>query len=294
LYVSVTFMADESPPSSEPAAEPPPPAKPRSAGLWIGACYNPHIGRELLSAAELFDHLVITEPPRQSDPHFPALRERLALPVHDLHGQLADAFDERATEVLKQLAAICNAPWVTQRVQCMRTIDGKYDLDSVFPPLYTDEMRERFAANTLTLAAALGRPLLIENVPSAFTLPGSTVSEGRFVTRLLETSRGALLLNLSHLWVSAELRNTDPYGLLHEYPLERVSVIHTGGMSDDADLEGPWMAPAAPSEEMMEFTQYAVDCCRGVRAVTFDASSPALEARLVIGAVTQLRERLAR
>jgi hypothetical protein len=45
---------------------------------------------------------------------------------------------------------------------------------------------------------------------------------------------------------------------------------------------------------MMEFTQYAVDCCRGVRAVTYDAASPALEARLVIGAVTQLRERLAR
>jgi len=289
-------MADESPPPAPPApaGELPRPAKPRSAGLWIGACYNPHIGRELLAAAELFDHLVITEPPRQSDPHFPALRERLALPVHDVHGQLADPFDERATEVLKQLAAICNAPWVTERVQCMRTLDGKYDLDSVFPPLYTDELRERFAANILALAGALGRPLLIENVPSAFTLPGSAVSEGRFVTRLLETSRGALLLNLAHLWVSAELRNADPYGMLHEYPLERVSVIHTGGMQADADLEGPWMAPVAPSEEMMEFTQYAVDCCRGVRAVTFDASSPALEARLVIGAVTQLRERLAR
>ena len=45
---------------------------------------------------------------------------------------------------------------------------------------------------------------------------------------------------------------------------------------------------------MMEFTQYAVDCCRGVRAVTFDAAGPSLDARLLIGAVSQLRERLAR
>jgi len=63
---------------------------------------------------------------------------------------------------------------------------------------------------------------------------------------------------------------------------------------DDAELGGPWMAPVPPSDEMMEFTQYAVDCCRGVRAVTLDARGPSLEARLLVGAVTQLRERLSR
>jgi hypothetical protein len=293
-------MSDDTAPSAPPAASAPAseqlprPAKPRSAGLWIGACYNPHIGKELLAAAELFDHLVITEPPRQNDPNFPALKERLQMPVNDPHGQLADPFDDRSTEVLRQLATICNAPWVVERVQCLRTADGKYSLDCVFPPLYTEEMRERFAANALALGGAIGRPLLLENVPSAFTLPASVMSEGRFVTRLLESTRGALLLNLPHLWVSAELRSADPYGLLHEYPLERVQVIHTGGIAADPVLEGPWMAPVAPSEEMMEFTQYAVDCCRGVRAVTFDAVSPQLEARLLIGAVSQLRERLAR
>ncbi len=284
----------EAPAPSPPPGAAPPAAKPRKPGLWIGACYNPHLGQETLAACDLFDHLVITDPPRQSDPYFPALRERLTLPLSDANGQLSDPFDERATEMLRQLAEVCNAPWVAERIQCMRTIDGRYSLDCVFPPLYTEEMRERFATNCLTLGAALARPLVLENVPSAFTIPGGAMSEGRFLTRLLETTRGSLQLNLSHLWVSAELRNADPYGLLHEYPLERVSVISTGGVATDPDLEGPWMAAVAPSDEMMEFTQYAVDCCRGVRAVTFDASGPSLDARLLIGAVSQLRERLAR
>jgi len=270
------------------------PRKPRPAGLWIGACYTPHLGKELLASAELFDYLVITDAPRQTDPHFPALRERIPLPVHDEHGQLADPFDDRATEVLRQLAAICNAPWVVERVQCMRTLDGKYSLDCVFPPLYTEELRERFTANAIALGGALGRPLLLENVPAAFTLPKSSMSEGRFMTRLCETTRGSVALHLPHLWVSAELRGTDPYGLLHEYPLDRVTVIGTGGVATEPELGGPWMAPVAPSDDLMEFTQYAVDCCRGVRAVTFDARGPTLEARLLIGAVNQLRERLSR
>jgi hypothetical protein len=275
--------------SSAPAAP-----KPRAAGLWIGACYAPHLGKEILDSAELFDHLVITDPPRQSDAVFPALRERIPLPLDDEHGQLSDPFDERATAMLRQLAAICNAPWVAERVQCMRTMDGMYSLDCVFPPLYTEEMRERFTANAIALGGALARPLLFENVPSPFTLPRSTMSEGRFMTRLCETTRGSVALHLPHLWVSAELRKLDPYGLLHEYPLERVSMICTGGVTDAPELGGPWMAPVAPSDELMEFTQYAVDCCRGVRAVTFDARGPSLEARLLIGAVTQLRERLSR
>ena len=280
-------------PDSAPAAAPRP-AKPRSAGLWIGACYSPHLGKEILSAAELFDHLIIVDAPRQNDPYFPALREKVALPVHDEHGQLADPLTERATSVLKQLADVCNAPWVAERVQCMRTLDGKYGLDCVFPPLYTEEMRDRFASHIVALGSAIGRPLLLENVPSAFTLPKSALSEGHFMARLCEATRASVMLNLSHIWVSAELKGEDPYGVLHEYPLERVSVIATGGVLDDAELGGPWMAPTPPSDEMMEFTQYAVDCCRSVRAVTLDARGHSLEARLLVGAVTQLRERLSR
>lgn len=280
-------------PDSAPATAPPP-SRPRSAGLWIGACYNPHLGKETLAAAELFDHLVIIDAPRQNDPYFPALRERLALPVHDEHGQLADPLSERATLVLRQLAQVCNAPWIAERVQCIHTIDGKYALDCPFPPLYSEEMRERFSTNAIKLGATIGRALLFENVPSSFVLPKSTLSEGKFMTRLCEATRAGVMLNLAHIWVSAELKEQDPYGVLHEYPLDRVSVIATGGVADNVELGGPWMAAVPPSDEMMEFTQYAVDCCRGVRAVTLDARGPSLEARLLVGAVTQLRERLSR
>jgi Protein of unknown function (DUF692) len=276
------------------AAEPARAAKSRSAALWIGACYGAHIGKETLAAAELFDHLVILDPPRKNDAYFPALRERVALPVHDELGQLADPLEPQGAEMLGALASLCDAPWVAARVQCFRSTDGRYNLDCAFPPLYTEQMRERVAQHAEALGAAIGRPLLLENVPSAFKIPTNDIGEGRFLTQLLDAGHAKLLLNLPHLWVSAELCGSDPYGLLHEYPVDRVSVISTGGVAEDPDLQGPWMAPTAPSDDLMEFTQYAVDCCRGVRAVTFDARGPSVTARLLIGAVTQLRERLGR
>src|SRR3989442_1424912 len=52
------------------------------AALMIGAFYNPHLGAELVRADGI-DHLAMADPPAAGDPHWPAIRARYTLLLHD-------------------------------------------------------------------------------------------------------------------------------------------------------------------------------------------------------------------
>jgi sugar phosphate isomerase/epimerase len=260
--------------------------------LWVGAFYNPHVAREILAAAELFDHLAMADPPRADDPYFEPTRERFTLLLHDYLGQLSEPYDAHAIARSRQLAELYGSPWVAEHFQCLHTEDGRFNLDYVFPPLYTEEFLQRFIANASILQREVDRPLVMENIPGFFNVSASVIPEPEFLTRFFDATGCGFLLDLPHIWIEASLQGRDPSEFLLEFPLDRVVEIHTGGLVDDDDLQAPWIAPAAPSDEMLEFTRYAVGQCPGARAVTFDAFSPALTARTLIGAVERIRDRV--
>lgn len=260
--------------------------------LWIGAFYNPHIARETLDAGELFDHLAMADPPHPRDPYFARVRDRFVLLLHDYLGQLSEPYDAHAIARSRELAALYDSPWVAEHFQCLHTEDGKYSLNYVFPPLYTGEFLDRFIANALLLIEQIDRPLVMENIPGFFDVPASTIPEPEFLRRFFDATQCGFLLDLPHVWIEARVKGLDPYAFLHEFPLERVVEIHTGGTVDDEDLGAPWIAPTAPDRDMLEFTAHAVGACPGVRAVTFDAFSSELTADVLVRAVTRTRAAL--
>jgi uncharacterized protein (UPF0276 family) len=260
--------------------------------LWAGAFYNPHLARETLAAAELFDHLAMADPPRADDPYFEPARERFTLLLHDYLGQLSEPYDAHAIARSCRLAELYGSPWVAEHFQCLHTEDGRFNLDYVFPPLYTEDFLQRFIANAGILQRAIERPLVMENIPGFFDVSASVIPEPVFLTRFFDATGCGFLLDLPHIWIEAVLKGRDPAEFLLEFPLDRVVEIHTGGVEDDDDLHAPWIAPAPPSDEMLEFTRYAVGHCPHVRAVTFDAFGPALTASTLIGSVERIRERV--
>jgi uncharacterized protein (UPF0276 family) len=265
----------------------------RERRLWVGAFYNPHLARETLDAAELFDHLAMADPPRADDPYFERARERFTLLLHDYLGQLSEPYDAHAIERSRRLADLYDSPWVAEHFQCLHTEDGRFNLNYVFPPLYTEEFLTRFVTNATLLQAQLDRPLVMENIPGFFDVPASSIPEPEFLTRFFDATGSGFLLDLPHIWIEAERKGSDRTDFLHEFPLDRVVEIHTGGLTDDADLKASWIAPVTPSDEMLEFTRYAVERCPNVRAVTFDAFSPTLSAEVLIGTVIRIREQVA-
>jgi hypothetical protein len=257
----------------------------------VGAFYNPHLGKELAEATGI-DHLAMADPPRADDPWWPRIKERYTLLLHDYLGQLSEPLDERSIQRARSLAALYDTPWVAEHFQCLHTEDGRYNINYVFPPLYTEEFLERFVRNASTLKARLDQPLVMENIPGFFDVEASQMPEPAWLRRFFEATETGFLLDLPHVWLEAHYRGMKPESWLAEFPLERVVEIHVAGVEEDADLQGPWISPAEPSDEMLGFAAHAVTRCPGVKAVTFDAFSPGLTADVLCRSVDRIRAAL--
>ncbi len=261
------------------------------APLLVGAFYNPHLGAELVQA-EGIDHLAMADPPAPNDPYWPAIKERYTLLLHDYLGQLSEPLDERAIARARSLAALYDTPWVAEHFQCLHTEDGSYNLNYVFPPLYTEQFLTRFVANAKALQARLDQPLVMENIPGFFDVNASQMPEPVWLRRFFEATDTGFLLDLPHVWLEAHYRGVTPTAWLAEFPLEQVVEVHVAGVEEDGDLHGPWIAPTAPSNEMLDFLTHAVSRCPRAKAVTLDAFSPSLTADVLLGSVERIRAAL--
>ena len=259
--------------------------------LMVGAFYNPHLGAEL-ARGEGIDHLAMADPPRADDPWWPKIRERYTLLLHDYLGQLSEPLDERAIRRARSLAELYRTPWVAEHFQCLHTEDGSYNLNYVFPPLYTQEFLDCFVANANALKARLDQPLVMENIPGFFDVAASQMPEPEWLAQFFTRTGAGFLLDLPHIWLEAHYHDTDPKVFLNRFPLQHVVELHVAGVAEDRDLQGPWIAPAAPSDEMLDLLVHAVARCPGARAVTFDAFSPSLTAEGLFTSVARIRRAL--
>src|SRR5438128_7288196 len=237
----------------------------RNAELMVGAFYNPHLGRELAVATGI-DHLAMADPPAASDAWWPAISGRYTLLLHDYLGQLSEPLDERSIQRARSLAEQYRTPWVAEHFQCLHTEDGRYNINYVFPPLYTEEFLRRFAANTKALQARLDQPLVMENIPGFFDLKASQMPEPEGLPRFFDATEVGFLLDLPHVWLEAHYRGVKPEAWLAEFPLQRVVELHVAGVEEDGDLQGPWIAPSEPSPEVLDFMAVAGSRCPGAKA----------------------------
>ena len=261
------------------------------ATLKVGAFYNPHLGAELAEAQGI-DHLAMADPPAPQDPYWPVIKRRYTLLLHDYLGQLSEPLDERAIARARALAREYDTPWVAEHFQCLHTEDGTYNLNYVFPPLYTEEFLARFIANATALASRLDQPLVMENIPGFFDVRASQMPEPVWLRRFFEATKVGFLLDLPHVWLEAHYRKITPQAWLAEFPLEHVVELHVAGVEQDRDLEGPWIAPTAPQDAMLDFLAHAVARCPRAQAVTFDAFSPSLTAEVLVSSVRRIRAAL--
>src|SRR3989441_5840282 len=249
--------------------------------ISVGAFYNPHLGAEL-TRADGIDHLAMADPPAPHDPHWTAIKQRYTLLLHDYLGQLSEPLDERSIQRARSLAELYHTPWVAEHFQCLHTEDGTYNLNYVFPPLYTEEFLTRFVTNANALKARLDQPLVMENIPGFFDVRHSQMAEPVWLRRFFEATEVGFLLALPHVWLEAHYHGARPADWLGEFPLEHVVELHVAGVAAGPDLQGPWVAPAGPPGERLALAGQAVTRGPGAKAGAVHALSPALTARVVV------------
>jgi len=259
----------------------------------VGAFYNPHLAVATLDARGLIEHLAMADPPRPDDPHFPAIRERFVLLLHDFLGQLSEPLAGAALDRARRLAALYRSPWTAEHLQRVHTTEGDAFVDYVFPPVYTTDLLADYVANARALREALGLPLVLEPIPTYLALPVTQLGEIEFVTRFYAESGCGMLLDVSHAWLSAHYAGIAPREFVAALPLERVVELHVAGVEPDRDLGGPWIGAAVPDREILDLAVFAAERAPGLRAVTFDAFSTALTAETLEAGVRAIRNAFA-
>ena len=116
------------------------------------------------------------------------------------------------------------------------------------------------------------------------------ISEAEFLRRFFEETGCGFLIDVPHLWLAAHYQQRDPRAYIDEFPLEKVVEIHVGGVEEDRDLGGPWVAPTRPTREILDLGGWIAERAPRLRAVTVDQFSPALTAEVMLESVEMTRE----
>src|SRR5262245_51660326 len=261
--------------------------------ISVGAFYHAHLARETLELAGLVEHLAMADPPRSDDPVFPAVRARFTLLLHDFLGQLSEPVAGSALERARRLMSLYDPPWVAEHLQRIRTTAGDAFVDYVLAPAYTEDLLADYARNARALQAALGRPLVLEPIPTYLRLDvPQQLDEAAFVARFLQDSGCGLLLDVSHAWLSAHYAGRPAREFVASLPLARVIEMHVAGVEADPDLGGPWIGTALPTPELLGLAAFAAERAPALRAITFDAFSSAMTAGMLRAGVQAIRDHL--
>ncbi|MCI0403820.1 MAG: DUF692 domain-containing protein [Acidobacteria bacterium] len=93
----------------------------------------------------------------------------------------------------------------------------------------TEATASATAKNVQRAAATVGTTPLMENIATLLEPPGSTLSEGAWLTEVLRVSCCDLLLDLHNIYANGLNHGYDPVELVRQLPAERIGAVHVAG-----------------------------------------------------------------
>ena len=253
-------------------------------GPALGLAYSAYLPGLIQESPDLFDYVEI---PFELLRHEAGVLERVAAKPVVLHcaslsiaGRVPpspDVIDEVA-----QWIKTTRTPWLGEHfsfVTASRADTGgradeyapgePYNIGYTVTPPFNDATVQRVAAVCAQYVEHFAVPMLVENSPVYFDVPGSAFSQTQAFCRLCETAPVGILLDLAHFYISARTAGFDPLEELERWPLDRVWEIHVSGVSEQ-DL-GAWDDHASRAPEIeMELLRLATRRCSNLRAITLE------------------------
>jgi uncharacterized protein len=118
---------------------------------------------------------------------------------------------------------------------CYSSIGARNYLDLLPLPRHQEAV-QRVVRNVQAATAAVGFPIILENITTYAEMPGSEMDEATFLGQVAEQAQCGLLLDVNNLYVNAINHKQDPLVLLDKFPLAHVKQLHLAGHSWDGDL----------------------------------------------------------
>jgi uncharacterized protein len=145
-----------------------------------------------------------------------------------------DPLDEAYLSPLKELLDQLNPEYFSDH--CSYAMSGGIVLHDLYPLPFTDEAIKHVVARCRQVQDRLNRPLILENPSYYAIMPTSYLSEGQFITAILEEADIGFHLDVNNVYVNARNHNRDPRDVLNELPLHRTRHIHLAGHKDEGHM----------------------------------------------------------
>jgi uncharacterized protein (UPF0276 family) len=187
-------------------------------------------------------------------PALAALRDVAPLILHCASLSVAGFVPPSAgtVEAVAAQARRIGTPWIGEHLAFIAAdaLDGEpgaaTTLSYTVCPQLSEQTVARVAENLAALRPRLPVPLILENSPQYFAVPGSTMGMSDFIAAVAERCDVDLLLDLSHFLITALNTGVDPLQDIHRLPLERVVEVHVSGLSRQSGIVWDDHATPAP------------------------------------------------
>lgn len=135
---------------------------------------------------------------------------------------------------LAELAEELDAPLVSEHIAFVRaggplTASPRIEAGHLLPVPRTRDALDVLCANVRIAQQVLPVPLALENIAACLTWPGEELTEGRFLTELVERTGVRLLVDVANLHTNHVNRGEDPAAFLDELPVEALAYVHVAG-----------------------------------------------------------------
>ncbi|NLU65831.1 DUF692 domain-containing protein [Streptomyces sp. HNM0574] len=155
----------------------------------------------------------------------------------------AERPDPARLTALAERAEALGAPMVTEHIAFVRgrpesgTETGRLEAGHLLPVPRTRDALDVLCENVRIAQAALPVPLALENIAALVNWPDEEMTEGEFLSALVERTGVRLLIDVANLHTNHVNRGEDPARALDELPLEALAYVHVAG---GLERDGVW------------------------------------------------------
>ncbi|HEX3251109.1 MAG TPA: DUF692 family protein [Pyrinomonadaceae bacterium] len=218
----------------------------------VGLAFGPIVSEFVSANPGLVDYVEIPFEQLRHTPEVGSIQETVPVILHCASMSVAGFVPppEGTLEAIQREAVRTKTPWIGEHLAFLTADPIEADLTptsltyTVCPQL-SEETVERVALNLASLQQHFDVPLILENSPQYFDVPGSSLSMADFVSAVVERCRVGLLLDLTHFLISMINTKKDPLREVERLPLEQVIEVHISGLNVQSGIA--WDDHASPA-----------------------------------------------
>jgi uncharacterized protein (UPF0276 family) len=270
-----------------------------SAVTRLGLAHGPGITEFLDLHPDSIDYVEMPFEQLRHNPALGEIQERLPILLHCASMSVAGFIppSQETLDAMQQQTERTATPWIGEHLAFV-SADGIHEegdrdtaptnLTYTVCPQLSEASAERVALNLAALRSHFATPIILENSPQYFFIPGSTMNMSSFISAVVRHSDVDLLLDLSHFMITSRNMEGEAFREIEELPLERVVEIHLSGMSLQEGIVWDDHAVPAPPE-MFTLLQQVMRRAKP-RAVTLEYNWEALPDELILSHIEQVNE----